>query len=156
MKHLVAAFILFVSGLAGSGAALAGEDPVYTGLFNDHAVGGYDTVAYFTDAKALKGKKQFSSKYMGAEWRFATQANLDAFLADPARYAPQYGGYCAWAVARGYTASGDPEQWKIVDGKLYLNYNAEVKATWEQDIPGYIAKADVNYPTLVDLESEGN
>lgn len=132
--------------------AQAGEDPIYTGLFNDRAAGGYDVVSYFTDGKAVKGDKKFRTNYMGAEWRFTSEEHLKTFLANPTGYAPQYGGYCAWAMARGYTAKGDPEEWRIVDGKLYLNYDASVKATWETDIPGFIMKADVNYPRLVDLE----
>lgn len=135
-----------------SAPAFAAEDPIYTGIFNNRAVGGYDVVSYFEAGKPEKGSKQFQTDYMGAEWRFASQAHLDAFLADPAKYAPQYGGYCAWAMGRGYTAKGDPEVWRIVGGKLYLNYDESVKVEWEMDIPGWIAKANVNYPTLVELE----
>lgn len=130
--------------------ASAGEDPIYTGLFNNRAIGGYDAVSYFEDGKPVKGDKAFSLDYMGAQWRFGSAAHKAAFQADPMKYMPQYGGYCAWAMARGYTAKGDPEQWRIVDGRLYLNYDADIKAKWEADIPGFIAKADVNYPTLVD------
>ena len=114
-------------------------------------------MAYFTEGKPVKGSKKFKTKYMGAEWRFANQENLDTFLADPAKYAPQYGGYCAWAMGgaengtRGFAAKGDPKEWKIVDGKLYLNYDDKIRAKWEKDIPGFIAKADVFYPETVDL-----
>ncbi|NVJ99211.1 MAG: YHS domain-containing protein [Alphaproteobacteria bacterium] len=137
-----------------SPSAFAGEDPIYTGVFSNKAAGGYDVVAYFTEGKPVKGEKVYQTSYMGAEWRFASMAHKEAFEADPARYAPQYGGYCAWAMARGYTASGDPKEWRIVDGKLYLNYDADIKAKWEKDIPGFIAKANVNFPNLVDLEDE--
>ncbi len=147
MKFKVLAFLAVF--FAGNIAASAGEDPVYTSWTNSRAVSGYDTVAYFTEGTAVKGKKEFSTEYMGAEWRFSTQANLDAFLAGPTKYAPQYGGYCAWAAARGYTASGDPKEWKIVEGKLYLNYDARVKAKWEKDIPGFIEKANKVFPTLI-------
>ena len=132
-----------------SGVAVAKTDPVYTGFFSDVAVGGYDPVAYFNDGKPVKGSSKFSTEYNGAEWRFASAENLAAFEADPMAFAPQYGGYCAWAVSQGYTAKGDPDNWRIVDGKLYLNYNADVQATWESDIPGFIESADVNWPNLL-------
>ena len=98
----------------------------------------------------MKGERAFSTEYNGATFRFASQANLDTFLADPVRYAPQYGGYCAWAVSQGYTAKGDADHWKIVDGKLYLNYNKSVQETWGEDIPGFITLADGNWPTVLD------
>ena len=82
-------------------------------------------------------------------WRFANAKNLEAFKAKPDAYAPQYGGYCAWAVSQGYTAKGDPKAWSIVGGKLYLNYNADVKKTWETDAPGNIVKADGNWPKVL-------
>jgi hypothetical protein len=79
----------------------------------------------------------------------ASAANRDAFKADPAKYAPQYGGYCAWAVSRGYTAGIDPEAWKIVNDRLYLNYSTAVQAKWSEDIPGNIAKAGENWPKIL-------
>ncbi|HEY2013457.1 MAG TPA: YHS domain-containing (seleno)protein [Bryobacteraceae bacterium] len=127
--------------------ALAGKaDSVYTqgGL----AIRGYDTVAYHQEARPIKGSPQFSYQWMGATWLFATAENRDRFQAEPARYAPQYGGYCAYAVSQGHTASIDPEAWKIVDGKLYLNYSRDVQKKWQQDVPGYIQKADKNWPDL--------
>ena len=124
-------------------------DPVYTSYFSDLAVGGHDPVAYFVDGKPVKGDSKFSAEYNDAEWRFANAENLAAFQLDPEKYAPQYGGYCAWAVSQGYTASGDPDNWRIVDGKLYLNYNDEVQETWVTDIPGFISSANDNWPTLL-------
>jgi hypothetical protein len=85
---------------------------------------------------------------MGAQWRFASAANRDAFSADPGKYAPQYGGYCAWAVSQGYTAEIDPDAWRVESGKLYLNYSKSVQATWAKDVPGNIAKGDRNWPEL--------
>lgn len=131
------------------GAAFAKDAPVYTGTFSNLAVGGVDPVAYFTEGRPVKGDRQFTLKHQGAEWRFASAANRDAFAAAPEKYAPQYGGYCAWAVSQGYTASGDPQYWKIVDGKLYLNYDADVQKKWERDIPGFIVKADHNWPAVL-------
>ena len=86
--------------------------------------------------------------------RFSSAANRDSFAGDPEKYAPQYGGYCAWAVGHGYTAKGDPEAWKIVEGKLYLNYNKDVKAKWEQDVPGYISKGHENWPKFLKEKPE--
>lgn len=129
--------------------AHAKDAPVYTGTFSDLAVGGHDPVAYFSEGRPVKGERQFTLKHLGAEWRFASAANRDAFAAAPEKYAPQYGGYCAWAVSQGYTASGDPQFWKIVGGKLYLNYDADVQKKWEADIPGFIAKADRQWPAVL-------
>lgn len=146
--------ILTIAGMAllmgaASPAAFADKAPVYTGLFSNLAVQGHDPVAYFTDQKPVEGKKAFSTEYQGAEFRFASQENLDLFLADPETYAPQYGGYCAWAVAQGYTAKGSAENWSIVDGKLYLNYNDKVQSDWDKDRPGFIASANANWPDLL-------
>ncbi len=152
MKLLQTMLVLLCFGVSFSAAAE--EDPIYTGLFNDRAVGGYDAVSYFEDGKPVKGDKKFSLTYMGAEWRFASAEHKQMFEANPTKYAPQYGGYCAWAMARGYAASGDPKEWRIVDGKLYLNYDAKIKAKWEKDIPGFIVKADENYPKLTGREEE--
>jgi YHS domain-containing protein len=140
-----AALAFFASLMPGQ----AREAEVYTGLFSSLAVGGYDTVAYFKESKPIKGKAEFSTEYKGATWRFSSAANLTAFKANPTAFAPQYGGYCAWAVSQNYTASGDPNYWKIVNGKLYLNYDRSVQETWEKDIPGFIAKADKNWPGVL-------
>lgn len=145
-------FIALGLGLttAVAGPAEARKDPVYTGLIGNVAVSGYDPVAYFTQARPLKGSRSFTATYNGAEFRFASAANRDAFKANPAKYAPQFGGYCAWAVAHGYTASADPNVWRIVEGKLYLNYNAEVGRKWSKDIPGFIRSGNANWPKVLD------
>jgi YHS domain-containing protein len=113
------------------------------------AVRGYDPVAYFTEAKAVKGSPTYQVAYRGSTFRFASQANRELFERDPARYAPQYDGFCAYGTAAGYKAAIDPSAFSIVDGKLYLNYNAEVQKKWRADIPGYIKKADKNWPNVV-------
>jgi hypothetical protein len=146
--QLGAAALLAAVGLHGA-PARAADAPIYTGIFSNAAVGGYDTVAYFTQQQPVKGDRRFVHQWKGAEWRFASAENRDRFAAAPEQYAPQYGGYCAWAVAQGYTASGDPQYWKLVDGKLYLNYDASVQKKWEQDIPGFIAKGDGNWPAVL-------
>jgi len=124
-------------------------EPVYTGIFSDLAVSGHDPVAYFTQGKPVKGNSEFSFDYQGVEWRFSSLENMQAFKAAPDEYAPQYGGYCAWAVSQGYTASADPDNWRIVDGKLYLNFNDSVQQDWEADIPGFIKLANENWPKLL-------
>jgi len=113
------------------------------------ALKGYDVVAYFTEGKPVMGTREFRHEWMGAKWQFANAANRDLFAADPGQYAPQYGGYCAFGVSEGHKAKVDPGVWKIVDGKLYLNYDAGVGAEWRKDIPGRIAKADRNWPTVM-------
>ena len=131
-------------------APVAAKDPVYTGTFSSLAVSGYDPVAYFTEGKPVEGSSAFEHKWNGATWRFANAKNLEAFKADPEAYAPQYGGYCAWAVSQGYTASSDPNAWRIVGKKLYLNYDREVQKTWEKDAAGNIVKADQNWPKVLE------
>lgn len=145
---LFAAAAVATLGLQATPAA-AKDAPVYTGLFSNTAVGGYDPVAYFTEHKPVKGDKRFVHQWQGAEWRFSSAENRDRFAAAPERYAPQYGGYCAWAVSQGYTASGDPQYWKLVGDKLYLNYDASVQKKWEADIPGFIQKADQQWPAVL-------
>lgn len=113
------------------------------------AVDGTDVVAYFTEGAPVAGDAAITHDYMGVTWRFASEANRDAFAADPEAYAPQYGGYCAYAVSQGYTASTVPEAWSIVDKKLYLNFSTSVKRRWERDIPGHIAAADANWPGVL-------
>lgn len=152
MKSVLSSLIGAVAlgtALLSAPAALARDAEVYTGTFSSLAVGGYDPVAYFKVGRPVPGSAQFSTAFKGATWRFASKENLDAFRANPAAYAPQYGGYCAWAVSQGYTASGDPQFWKVVNGKLYLNYDGSVQAKWEKDVPGFIAKADKNWPGVL-------
>lgn len=138
------AFALFVAATPALAA-----DKIYTGTFSNTAVSGYDTVSYFTEGKPVKGSKEFTSDYQGAEWRFSSAENKKKFDANPTKYAPQYGGHCAWAVSQGGTASGDPQQWAIHNGKLYLNYNARIKADWDKDRDGFIKKADALWPGVL-------
>ena len=132
-----------------SGQVFADDDPVYTEFFSDKAVSGYDSVAYFTENMPVKGDKKFTFKYNGAVWYFKNQENLELFKAQPTKYAPQYGGYCAWSVSRGYNASGDPKQWTIVDDKLYINYDEEVKNKWLIEKEDFIKKGDKNWPGVL-------
>lgn len=126
------------------------KDPIYTGTFSSLAVSGYDPVAYFTQGKPVEGNGDHEYEWNGATWRFSSAENLGSFKAEPESYAPQYGGYCAWAVSQGYTAPSDPQAWRVVDGKLYLNYSEDVQKKWVRDIPGFIAKADTNWPKVLE------
>ncbi len=130
-------------------APLLALSPINKTLFGGVAIDGYDPVAYFTVGKPVEGRKEFAHPWNGATWRFSSAANRELFAGEPAKYAPQYGGYCAYAVARGTTADIEPEMWTIRDGKLYLNYDAEIQSKWLQDPAGYIAKADVAWPKLL-------
>ena len=112
------------------------------------AIEGTDPVAYFTESKPVEGSKKFTHEWDGVNWRFASAKNRDLFKADPAKYVPQFGGWCAYAVSRGYTASIEPEAWSIVDGKLYLNYSLSVRKQWQADVPGNIRKGIENWPRV--------
>ena len=137
-----------VSGLALTLASVAAFaiPPVFS--TSDGAIRGYDPVAYFNQNKPVKGQTRLTHRWNDTDWHFATQANLDAFKADPEKYAPQYGGYCAYGVAQGYTPETDPAAFKVVDGKLYLNLSKQVAKKWSQDIPGYVKDANQNWPQL--------
>lgn len=137
-----AAALLFLISAAG---ALAGEFFEKEGV----AIRGYDPVSYFKDNKPVRGSPTHKTEFRGSTFQFASQANRDAFAADPARYAPQYNGFCAFGVAGGYKAAIDPAAFTIVDDKLYLNYNADVQRQWRADFPGFLAKGDKNWPRVM-------
>ena len=142
---LTALFITALLVPAGTALAL---DPVFS-TYLGGAIRGYDPVAYHTEGKPVAGKRAHRVEWKGATWSFANAENKALFEGDPEKYAPRYGGYCAWAVSQGYTASIDPDAWSIVEGKLYLNYSLGVRDQWSQDIPGNVAKGDVNWPKLL-------
>ena len=147
VKRAVTPTLLAVALVLATSAASAVE-PVFS-TSTGGAIRGYDPVAYFTEGRPVEGESAHRFEWMGATWYFASAENRDAFEANPEKYAPRYGGYCAWAVSQGYTASIVPEAWRIVDGTLYLNYSLSVRERWVKDIPGNIAKADVNWPRLL-------
>lgn len=109
------------------------------------AIGGYDVVAYHTEEKAVKGNEQFTSLYNESVWRFASAENKAKFDADPVKYAPQYGGYCAYGLSNGFIIDSDPEAFSLVDGKLYLNNTFSVRDTWLENTSFYINNADVSW-----------
>lgn len=112
------------------------------------AMQGYDPVGYFYQSAPVKGSPEFSAEHDGATYWFSSMENLDTFKANPEMFVPAYGGYCAYGVSQGVKVPIDPEAFSVVDGKLYLNITKEVQKTWEQDIPGYIKKADRIWPVL--------
>ena len=114
--------------------------PVFT--TDAGAIRGYDPVAYFTEEQAVKGSADIRHEWNGAVWHFSSEANRDLFASNPERYAPQYGGHCAYAMSTGKLVSTDPEAWYVVDDKLYLNYTKKIQQRWLKDVPGFIAKAD--------------
>ena len=149
MHRFILSAALFVAAFAAPAGALALE-PVYTsGLFDPVAISGADPVGYFTESRYVEGKEAFAAEWNGATWHFASAANRDAFLAEPERYAPQYGGYCAYAVSQGKTAGIDPEAWTIHGDKLYLNYSAKISNKWRQDIDAFIEAGDREWPKLL-------
>ena len=136
------AFSILSSVQAGS--------PINKTKLGGNALKGYDAVSYFEGGKPVVGTKDFNHSWGGATWLFASAAHRDAFARNPAKYAPQYGGYCAWAASDGKKADIDPSNWKIVDGKIYLNFKSSIQKKWEADIPGFITKADSQWPSLKD------
>jgi hypothetical protein len=140
--------LLFAFLISFAVAAMAVE-PVNRDPETLLAMHGYDPVAYFTTGGPVEGQTRFVFRWNGALWRFASAENLASFKASPERFAPQYGGYCAYGIAKGYAVNGDPLAWKVVGGKLYLNYDAKVQKAWEADIPGYIEKAEINWPKVL-------
>lgn len=150
MRSLIPLFaaLAIVTAPTSITPALAEKAPVYQSFFGT-AIDGTDPISYFTEGRPIEGSSDITHEWNGATWRFTSVENRDRFAASPEKFAPQYGGYCAWAVSRGYTASTDPEAWKIVDGKLYLNYSKSVQKQWEQNVPGNIAAANQNWPSVL-------
>ncbi len=149
LRSIFVAVALVTAPTALIAPAFADVAPVYTKKNSDLALSGYDPVAYFTLGEPTEGSETFSTEYQGANFLFASQENLDLFLASPDQYAPQYGGYCAWAAAQGKTAAGNPQHWAIVDGRLYLNYNRRIQRRWDADQADFIAAADEKWPEVI-------
>ncbi|MFK7915668.1 MAG: YHS domain-containing (seleno)protein [Pseudomonadales bacterium] len=136
--------------LCAAALASAGDRPIFT--HKDLAIRGYDPVAYFSlvdGAKAVAGSPEITAQYMGSTWQFASEKNRAAFQANPTRYAPQYGGYCAFAVSHGFTKPVDPDAWHIKNDKLYLNLSKRVKRKWLKDRDAAIVRADGHWPTVL-------
>lgn len=150
-KTAGAAVLAVTLALAGAPAAHAVKTTgaEYNTMYAGLGAKGYDVVAYFTDREPAMGSDKHTSQYGGVTWQFSSREHRDMFAANPARYAPQYGGFCSWGVSQGKLFDVDPVNgWKIVDGKLYLNFNADIQKVWEKDSSGYITKAERNWPSL--------
>ncbi len=141
--------ILATPLIFAASAAFAGKAAVFTGLVDGTGAGGYDVVAYQLENAAKPGSEAITAGFEGVNYRFITEANRATFTADPAKYIPAYGGYCAYAVAKGSTASADPEAFTVVDGKLYLNYSKGIQSKWQQDTAGNISSANSNWPKVL-------
>ncbi len=146
--------LLAAAALFASTAVLAAPpaNTLKPGLFGgstDTAILGYDPVAYFTLGKPVKGQDALSFDYLGAKWKLSSQAHLDLFKASPEKYAPQYGGYCAYGVSQDNLVTIEPDKFKIIDGKLYLNYNADIQTKWLKDPVGFIKLADAKFQALL-------
>ncbi|MEL7257905.1 MAG: YHS domain-containing (seleno)protein [Pseudomonadota bacterium] len=128
------------------------KEPRWYDSGSGYAADGADVVAYFSldkSAKGVKGSSEHSIEWNGMRWRFANAENLAAFKANPEKYAPQFGGYCSWAVSQGYTAHGDRDAWTVENGKLYLNYNNRIRNRWLKDVQGFIAQGEANWPSII-------
>jgi YHS domain-containing protein len=137
----------FLAGVVALGIAPAvqAETPIFYAS-QGAAIGGYDTVSYFSSGKPVRGAPEIAVMWKGAVWHFATHENRAAFEANPHAYAPQFGGYCAYAMGMGYISTTDPLAWQIIDGKLYLIHSQGVERMWSQDVDGNISRAEVNWP----------
>ena len=147
MTRLLRACAFFLFGALACASSFAAQPEVFSR--NGAAINGYDPVAYFIEEKPVKGSEEHSLTWKGAVWLFSSEDNKALFEADPDAYAPQYGGYCAYAVSKNYTAKTEPDAWTLFDGKLYLNYNKLVRSLWAVDIPGNVEKGDKNWPSVL-------
>lgn len=140
MKKIIGlAFLLFI----GLSTTLAQKGEIFT--VNGKAIRGFDVVAFFTDSKPIQGNDSLSYTWKDAIWHFSSKENLEAFKKTPEKYAPQYGGYCAYGMSGGYKAPTVTETWTILNNKLYFNYSLKVQESWNKDQAGYIQKADANW-----------
>ncbi|PWJ21181.1 YHS domain-containing (seleno)protein [Jannaschia seohaensis] len=145
-------FVALAGGALAAGAVLRPRQLAPARVYSERglAIRGTDPVAYFTEGRPRAGDPSITHLWTGATWAFVTAENRDRFAAEPTAYAPQYGGFCAWAVAaKGQLFSTQPENWAIVDGKLYLNFNDDVQATWDADRAGFISLGDMRWPEIV-------
>jgi YHS domain-containing protein len=149
-NFLIGSGVVLIAGLSfGFTPAMAVSPEIFADAKTGVAINGYDPVAYFTQNMPVEGSEQFNYSWKGAKWLFSSEENKNLFAAEPQKYAPQYGGYCAYAVSRGSIAPTDPQAFSIVDDKLYLNFSLSVRKRWSKDIAGNIAKADKNWPDVL-------
>ncbi|MCS1410492.1 MAG: hypothetical protein M2R45_03686 [Verrucomicrobia subdivision 3 bacterium] len=149
MKNIIIKMFVLSALFVVSQQSLQAANPISITFFGSKAIGGYDAVAYHTAKKAIAGNKKFATTWKGANWFFFSAKNLQTFLAEPTKYAPQYGGYCAWAAADNRLVKADPKIFDLHEGKLYLNYNKKTQRDWNVDRQGMITRGDRNYPKLI-------
>jgi YHS domain-containing protein len=155
MRRLVMLLAALFAAIAAAPAMAATTAPAVSAE-GGIAIRGYDPVAFFTTGTPQEGSPAHAYEYEGATWHFTSAENLAAFKNNPTRYAPQFGGYCAWAVSQHYLAPGDPEYWKIVNGKLYLNANSRAKELWEADQADAIERGHANWPAVLTDNQDGS
>lgn len=146
-RHVLSAALALPAAVVFPALARAATPPVYAegGI----AIDGTDAVSYFAEGRPAPGLPEYAHVWNGATWHFRSAAHRDRFAAEPEVFAPQFGGYCAWAVAEGYTAATIPDAWKIVDRRLYLNFSRRVQRRWERDVTGNIARGNANWPGVL-------
>lgn len=149
MNRRAASSVIFAGLIVPRSIAMAGQPIVFTGIISGVGSGGYDPVSYLQASGPKMGDSSKAATWNGAKWYFASDENLAKFKAAPEKYAPQFGGYCAFAVAKGSLAKGDPKVFTVVEGKVYLNLSPSVQQIWQSDIPGNIASATAKWPGLV-------
>ena len=133
------------------GVANAAEVPEHINVDSEgYSIDRYDPVAYFTEGRPLRGKREFNAEYQGAKYAFSSEINREQFLSDPDKYVPQYGGYCAYGVVHGGKSEVDPEVWEVVDGKLYLMISGGTKSIWQKRKKAYIQMADKAWQSIID------
>jgi hypothetical protein len=146
--------LIVVLGIAGA-MTLRGQTPGSINTANGVAIQGYDVVAYHTQQQAVKGQRAYTHVWRGVTFQFVSAENRDRFATSPEAFVPEFGGFCAYGVSRGYAVDVDPQAFAVVEDKLYLNYSKRVQTTWNQDRAGYIAKARQNWPKVsADLEKK--
>lgn len=146
--------LLGLTALFSAVSFTASADEITTFTKGGAAIGGTDPVAYFTEGKPVAGSDEYTFNYDDVTWKFSSEENRDKFAAEPAKYAPQYGGFCAFGAAMGFKVPVVPEAWSIVDGKLYLNNSLKVQERFEQDVPGHINNATLNWEIIKDKKPE--
>ncbi len=145
----VAATCLLLVSFTTQHTVLAAKPEINVGSYNKLAIHGYDPVAYFAGGQPVEGDRSITLEYKDATWAFASEANRDLFQANPEKYTPQYGGHCAYAASQGYIADADPVAWRIINDKLYLNYDLRIKRKWESNLEENIETANRNWPDLL-------
>ena len=147
MRRLLALCAVALAAVS-PGAVAAGSPAPVVADAQGVAIGGHDAVAYHAQGRALAGSAEHEHRWNGARWRFASAAARDLFAGDPQAYAPAYGGWCAWAMSENRLAAGDPQVWRIVDGRLFFNCSAEARRRWEAELQANIARGDANWARM--------